>query len=170
MRVGDEVQSRPESALREMSSSSANAFPAKSSAAFVLPCSSSSRSFHDFSFLFSACSGASSSDFGCFARFPDVAGSVSFCCWPRQCLKCEWYSRSRRSSSPRSGLPSGRASNAASGHLTIMSAHRSLVSECHRRGLRGPISPCLTSKGLIDPMSHKFDRDGAIRALKIHAA
>src|ERR1700749_1143406 len=61
MRVDDLVQFPPESALREMSSSSANAFPAMSRAVLVLPSSDDSLSFLAFSFLFSARSRASSS-------------------------------------------------------------------------------------------------------------
>jgi hypothetical protein len=83
MRVDDLVQPCPESALRETSSSSANAFPAISSAVFVLPSSDSSRSFRDFSFRFSARSRASSSAYALFVGLPDVAGSVPFSCWPR---------------------------------------------------------------------------------------
>jgi Transposase len=110
MRVDDLAQFSPESALREMSSSSANAFPAMSSAVLVLPSSDESFSFRAFSFLFSARSRASSSSPALFAGFPAVAGSVPFSCWCRQCSIWEWYSRSRRISSPRCGLPSGSAS------------------------------------------------------------
>ncbi len=68
MHVDDLVQFSPESALREISSSSANAFPAISSAVFVLPSSLSSRPFRDFSFLFSARSRASYPASGRFCR------------------------------------------------------------------------------------------------------
>jgi len=61
MRVDDLIQFSPESALPEMFSSSANAFPAISSAVFVLPSSDCSLSFLDLSFLFSARSRVSSS-------------------------------------------------------------------------------------------------------------
>jgi hypothetical protein len=47
MRVDDLIQFCPESALREMSSSSAKAFPAISRAVFVFPSSLSSRLFRD---------------------------------------------------------------------------------------------------------------------------
>ena len=78
MRVDDLVQFPPESALREMSSSSANAFPAISSAVLVLPSSDESFSFRACSFLFSARSRVSSSSPALFNGFPDVAGSVPF--------------------------------------------------------------------------------------------
>jgi hypothetical protein len=91
-----------------------------SSAVFVLSSCAASFSLRasslaasDFSFLFSARSRASSSDSVSRRGFPAVPGSVPISCWPRQCSIWEWYSRSRRSSSPRSGLPSGSASNAA---------------------------------------------------------
>src|SRR2546423_10963329 len=67
MLVDDLVQLSPESALFEMSSSSPNAFPAISSAVFVLPSSPASLSFLAFSFLFSARSRASSADSPLFA-------------------------------------------------------------------------------------------------------
>src|SRR5579875_252875 len=85
MRVDDLVQFPPESALREMSSSSANAFPAISSAVLVLPRSEESLSFLAFSFLFSARSRAISSPPALFTGFPDVAGSVPLSCCCRQC-------------------------------------------------------------------------------------
>jgi hypothetical protein len=44
---------------------------------------------------------------------PVVAAKVPFSTCLRQCSIWEWYSRSERSSAPRSGLPSGRASKAA---------------------------------------------------------
>ena len=67
------VQFSSESALFEISSSSANAFPAMSSAVFVFPRSRVSLSFCAWSFLFSARSRASSAEsafFSFFSFFP----------------------------------------------------------------------------------------------------
>jgi hypothetical protein len=60
MGVDRRVQFSPESALFEISSSSAKAFPAMSRAVFVFPRSRDSFSFRAWSFLFSARSRASS--------------------------------------------------------------------------------------------------------------
>src|ERR1700722_10826641 len=91
MRVNELVQLASESALPEMPSSSANAFPAMSSAVRVFPRSDSTLDFRAFSFLFSARSRASSSASALFgAGFPVVAGSVPFSCWARQCSIWEW--------------------------------------------------------------------------------
>jgi hypothetical protein len=87
MRVDDLIQFSPESALPEMFSSSANAFPAMSSAVLVLSSCAASFSFRasslavsDLSFLFSARSRASSSAPALLPGFPDVAGSVPVSC------------------------------------------------------------------------------------------
>ncbi len=79
MRVDDLVQLVPEPALPEMSPSSANAFPAISSAVLVLPSSFSSLSFLALSFLFSARSRASPSASGSFSRLPDALYFQDFC-------------------------------------------------------------------------------------------
>ena len=87
------VQFSPESALLEMSSSSANAFPAISRAVFVFPSSLASFSFRAsslaesaFSFLFSARSRASSSGSASLTRLPAEEASVPFSCCFRQLL------------------------------------------------------------------------------------
>ena len=85
------AQLSPESALFEMSSNSANAFPAISRAVFVFPSSLASFSFRAsslaesaFSFLFSARSRASSPDSAPPARFSAEEASVPFSCCFRQ--------------------------------------------------------------------------------------
>src|SRR6266567_4292861 len=72
-----------ESALFEMSSNSANAFPAMSSATLVLPRSRASLSFFAFSFLFSARSRVSSADSescSSFSFFPPGFREPAACC------------------------------------------------------------------------------------------
>jgi hypothetical protein len=83
MLIDDLVQLSPESALFEMSSNSANAFPAMSSAVFVLPRSRVSLSFFALSFLFSARSRASSAAselFSLFSFLPPGSRDPAACC------------------------------------------------------------------------------------------
>src|SRR6266852_9988489 len=84
MRVDDLVQLSPESALFEMSSNSANAFPAISSAVRVFPSSPASLSFLALSFLFSARSRASSAGSAPFAGLPADDDSLPTPCCLRQ--------------------------------------------------------------------------------------
>ena len=83
MLIDDLAQFPPESALFEISSNSANAFPAMSSAVFVLPRSRVSLSFFASSFLFSARSRASSAApelFSFFSFFPPGSRDPAACC------------------------------------------------------------------------------------------
>jgi hypothetical protein len=96
MLVDDQVQFSPESALLEMSSSSANAFPAISRAVFVFPSSLASFSFRAsslaesaLSFLFSARSRASSPDSGFLSGLPAGEAAGPFSCYFRQYSICE---------------------------------------------------------------------------------
>src|SRR5260370_787496 len=93
------AQFSPESALFEMSSNSANAFPAISSAVRDFPSSPASLSFRAFSFLFSARSRASPSDSPMLAAVPAEHASVPCCC----CLgpRPTGYSRPRVRDPPR---------------------------------------------------------------------
>ena len=96
MLIDDLVQFSPESALFEMSSNSANAFPAMSSAVFVLPRSRVSfRSGLTYrialSFLFSARSRASSAGSELFCSFLSRPGSrdPAACCFLQSSI-WEW--------------------------------------------------------------------------------
>ena len=83
MLIDDQAQFSPESALFEISSNSANAFPAMCSAVLVLRRSRVSLSFFALSFLFSARSGASSAVselFSFFSLFPCGFREPAGCC------------------------------------------------------------------------------------------